>query len=304
MRQFITKTVFFSLPILFLAIAMELLLRNIPNDYEQKKAYLDKHAAEIETLVMGSSHTYYGVDPVFFTSKAFNVSHVSQTLKYDYAILKKYQPEFKSLRTIVLPLSYFTLYGNIEEGAESWRVKNYNLYYHLNVSGKLKDNSEIFSNTFKVNKKRLTTYYVAHESSITTTELGWCLKREVKKDNDFVEAGKAAELRHTAKEADTALVNYNIAILKSISKWCTEQNIKLVLITMPAYKTYSERLNQDQLNLTINTAQRIANENGNGIYLNFLNDPRFVEADFYDADHLSDIGAEKFSKILNDEINK
>ncbi len=304
MRKFLIKTILFTLPVLFMTIAMELLLRNIPNDYEQKKAYLDKHAAEIETLVLGSSHSYYGINPAFFTSNTFNVSHVSQTFKYDYAILKKYQPKFKSLRTIVLPLSYFTLYGNIEEGAESWRVKNYNLYYGLNVSGKLKDNLEVLGNTFKVNKKRLTNYYFAHESAITATELGWCMKREIKKTNDLVETGKAAELRHTAKEADTALVNYNIAILKSISAWCAEQNIKLVLITMPAYKTYSERLNIDQLNLTINTAQQVANENGNGIYLNFLNDPRFVEADFYDADHLSDIGAEKFSKILNDEINK
>jgi hypothetical protein len=37
-------------------------------------------------------------------------------------------------------------------------------------------------------------------------------------------------------------------------------------------------------------------------YFNHFKDDRFVEDDFWDDDHLNDVGAEKFTRILNEEI--
>jgi hypothetical protein len=37
-------------------------------------------------------------------------------------------------------------------------------------------------------------------------------------------------------------------------------------------------------------------------YYNYEKDSRFVSDDFYDADHLSDVGATKFTKILNEDL--
>ena len=73
MRKFITKTIYISLPIIVIAIIMEILLRNIPNDYLFKKKYLDEYSSEIETLILGSSHSLYGFNPEYFTSKTFQV---------------------------------------------------------------------------------------------------------------------------------------------------------------------------------------------------------------------------------------
>ena len=42
----------------------------------------------------------------------------------------------------------------------------------------------------------------------------------------------------------------------------------------------------------------------NLIYLDYLKDPRFIANDFFDSNHLSDIGAEKFTKILNEDIKR
>ena len=84
-----SKTIYISLPILVVAILMEILLRNMPNDYLFKKKYLDEHSSEIQTLILGSSHSFYGIDPAYFNSKTFNASHVSQTLNYDLEIFQK-----------------------------------------------------------------------------------------------------------------------------------------------------------------------------------------------------------------------
>ena len=89
MNKFITKLIIFCLPILLGTLVLEVLLRNIPNDYSQKKEYLDENSSEIETLILGSSHSFYGLNPKYFSSKTFNASHISQSLNYDYKIINK-----------------------------------------------------------------------------------------------------------------------------------------------------------------------------------------------------------------------
>ncbi|NQU51903.1 MAG: hypothetical protein HQ522_05140 [Bacteroidetes bacterium] len=306
MKKFIIKTIFISLPILLSGLFMEVLLRNIPNDYEFKKEYLDKNASEIETLILGSSHSFYGFNPVYFTTKTFNASHISQSLNYDFEIIKKYQFGFKQLKTIVLPISYFTLFGKLEAGSESWRVKNYILYYGLKISNSYTDYSEVLSNKINVNLKRLGSYYIKGNSAISCTSLGWGTNYKSENARDLIETGKTAALRHSKDINDIKykiILRDNELTLSSIVAWCKNRNISLVLLTPPAFKTYRQNLNEAQLNETIEIAKRIDLDNSNCIYLNLLNDTNFVSKDFYDADHLSEIGAEKLSKLINEKIN-
>ena len=109
MKKFLKQIGFLTLPLDVATFLLEVLIQNIPNDYSHKKGYLDKNAAQIETLILGSSHSFYGLDPTFFSSKTFNGSHISQSLKYDLEILKKYEGNFKNLTAVVLPISYFSL---------------------------------------------------------------------------------------------------------------------------------------------------------------------------------------------------
>ena len=111
MKKFISKTIFFLLPILVLAVIMEISLRAIPNDYKQKRDYMDSHSDEIEVLVLGSSHSLYGINPKYFSQKTYNMAYVSQSLDLDYKILEKYHNRFKNLKTIIVDISCFSLYA-------------------------------------------------------------------------------------------------------------------------------------------------------------------------------------------------
>ena len=71
------------------SILLELLIRNIPNDYKLKKSYLDENSNKIENIFLGSSHTYYGIRPEIIIGNSFNASHISQGIYCDYRILKK-----------------------------------------------------------------------------------------------------------------------------------------------------------------------------------------------------------------------
>ncbi|WP_157814093.1 hypothetical protein [Olleya sp. Bg11-27] len=282
---------------------MEIFLRNIPNDYLFKKKYLDEHSSEIETLILGSSHSLYGFNPEYFTSKTFNASYISQTLNFDYEIFHKYK--FKNLKTIVLPISYFSLWENLRNGPESWRVKNYILYLDLH-SKLIIDHSEILSNRLNINLERLVLFYIFGKQNIISSKLGWGTNFKSEYAHDLIQTGKNRAYANTYdinSDEFQNIFNDNKLILNLFINECKDRNIRLLLLNPPAFKTFRNNLNANQLKITIETSEEFASEYDNCLYLNLIDDSNFIAEDFYDADHLSEIGAEKLSKLINKKIN-
>ena len=85
MRRFLKITAFFSLAVFFLLVLGEIVVRGIPTPYSYKAAWLREHGAAVNTLVLGSSHTYYGIRPDALGDSVFNLANVSQTPEYDLA---------------------------------------------------------------------------------------------------------------------------------------------------------------------------------------------------------------------------
>ena len=134
MRKFLRIIlIIFSLVILFL-IGSEFLLRKIPNDYNYKANYLSKNGADIETLILGSSHTFYGLNPNYFSTKTFNAGHSSQSLDLDYLVFKKYYKKMNNLKNVIIPISYFSYPFTLNEGKSLDKITNYNIYYNVNTS--------------------------------------------------------------------------------------------------------------------------------------------------------------------------
>jgi len=300
MKTFIYRILFFILPILLIAILGEVLLRRMPNDYKLKNAYLEKNSDSIETLVLGSSHAFYGINPAYFKSKCFSACQVSQTLNYDLAILMKFNPKWSGLKTIIVPISYSSLFAKLETGEEYWRAKNYVLYYHMNTSDALKDHSEILSNKLGVNFKRIASNYILGKNPITCSELGWGDAYHSTNGVDLVETGRTHAERHTKRNYN--LLPENVAILKSMIAFCDKNNVQLLLVTLPAYQTYRKDLNKIQLDLTVKTCIGLARDNKHCSYMNLLEDSSFKAVDYYDADHLNEIGSKKLSLILSESI--
>ena len=303
MRKFIAKTTYISIPIIVIAVIMEILLRNIPNDYSNKKKYLDDHSSQIETLILGSSHSLYGFNPEYFTSRTFNASYVSQTLNFDYDIFHHYQ--FESLKTIVLPISYFSLWENLRNGPESWRVKNYIVYLDLD-SKLMADHSEVLSNRVNINLKRLALYYIFGETNVICSQLGWGTNFKSEYARDLIETGKNRANKNTYDINSVKfqnIFNDNKQLLNIFIKECEKRNIRLLLLNPPAFKTFRNNLKTKQLQITVETSEEFASAYDNCKYLNLIDHSNFIAEDFYDADHLSEMGAKKLSKLINEKIN-
>jgi hypothetical protein len=283
-----------------LGLLSEILLRKIPNDYVSKKQFLDNNSDSIKVLFLGSSHALVGINPTYFSVFSFNAGYFSQSLDYDFEILKKYKNNWENLDCIVIPISYSSLYGRLETGIESWRVKNYIIYYEMNTFTQISNFTELFSTRLNVNLGKIYTYYIRGESNISCSNLGWGQDYNSKKKEDLVKTGITAAKRHLKK--DDRFLEENIKILKSIIEFAKNKNVKVFLFTPPAYYTYVENLNRMQLIQTITTLIKIDNFYNNVAYLNFLEDSSFSAVDFYDADHLNEIGAKKFTIKLDSLI--
>ncbi|MDE7419598.1 MAG: hypothetical protein K2N35_05265, partial [Muribaculaceae bacterium] len=78
--------------------------------------------------------------------------------------------------------------------------------------------------------------------------------------------------------------------------------LDVIFITTPASDVYVEALDSAQLAEMKRGIGEIVRNYGVKYY-DFLNDSRFSDSDFYDPDHLSDIGSVKFSKLLSDTLS-
>jgi hypothetical protein len=299
MKKFWLHILKIIVPIFIFFLVLEIGIQKIPNDYQLKKAYLDKNASKINTLIVGSSHAFYGINPKYFSKNTFNAAYVSQTLDLDKELLHRYKDKLTNLETVIIPISYFSLFETLETDVEKWRLKNYILYYGFENKYHFTDNFETLNHDILLNLKKTIKYYALNKSFITSSNLGWGTNFNSKERKKF--EGHYTAKKHSVK--NFKLFDGNIKSLKKIIKMCQKKNIKILFITTPTHFSYFKNLNQIQLSKTIKTINELVQRNQTCSYLNLLKSDKFITSDFYDADHLNDIGAKKLSLLLDKKIN-
>lgn len=296
MKRFLTKILIFSVFLLIILGITEYLLRIIPNDYSYKNSYYKENAKEIRIWNLGSSHAYFGIDPTHFKSTAFNGAHVSQSIKFDYYIFNKYINQMDSLKVLILPISYFTLFSNLEDGVEKWRVVNYTSYgiYLPNIRTSIRLLSD--NKAFKKSIKSL----LGKQDEKYCTELGMGTQYSYEnRSTNLTATAEAAVKRHTKNIVNKEILFANKNYLEKICETCHNKNIEVIILTTPTHYSYYSKLDKKQLYITTQTCNELDEKYPNVTYLNWLEDKNFIEEDFFDADHLNNKGAIKLTQLLN-----
>ena len=300
MKNFIIKLILtFILPSILLLCALEWALRSIPSDYAFKDEMLSEKCAEVQLLSFGSSHGHYGIRPDCFHLSAFNMGMPSQSIKYDHFLFYKYIEKCPKLSYVILPVSYFSLVSELEDGAGWAHAKGYTIYmgYEGNKYSPIYNleliNKEKYLGLMKCVGKPLT--------FVTCDSLGWGNKREWgnQKPNCTSLAYNTVQYH---SENIGASIEANVGRLVDIIKTCAERDIKVILLATPTHESYYSLLDSTHLELTVQTCEKLAAEFSNTTYLNLLKDSSFVYEDFYDPDHLNTIGAAKLTKKLDEVI--
>ena len=301
MKKYIIKILMFVLPILFLAVIIEMSVRAIPNNYKFKKNFLNTHSNEINTLVLGHSQTLNGIDPKYFSNKCYNAAFSAQSLKYDLKVLEKHKDNLKNMKYLIIPVSYFSLYYQLETGISSYLVKNYELYLEVNKIQKFRDKYEILSININDNIKRLKSYYIKKKNPISCDENGWEVN---KKSSDLEKTGIKALGRHN-EYIEYGRVNHladNVSYLNNIIEICDDLGAQVIFITPPSFRSYTDNINKEYLNETLTILNGLSESNQNCSYINLFQDSIFIESDYSDVNHLNKFGAKKFSILIDKYI--
>ena len=304
-KKFIKKILLVIIPICFILFLIEYQLRKIPNRYKIKRQYFEQQLDSLHVLILGSSQAWYGVNPDYFAEKGFNLAYDGQSLFYDTQITLKYLNKMPKLKCVIISVSYFSLWYQICTQPESWRdycysnswniiypdikwynPKNYFLFMIYTPS-------EIMELT---NKKKFHTLLYNFKSN------GW-YHIDTNKNNIIAineKIGSAKLFKHKKMMFESNF-NNNIRILDDFINKCTKKNIKIIFITTPCDYTYS-KFTDSIINFKNKRNILFLCKKYNCQYFDYFTDKRFTINDFSDNDHLNFIGAEKFSKILNNDI--
>lgn len=292
MKRFIRHILIFSLCVLVPLVAAEIYVEHLPNPSRSKHQWMLEHSRNVRTLILGSSHTLYGVNPNLFPDTAFSLAQVAQTYRYDEYLLKHYP--MPQLRTVILSYSYFSLYEDFENmPRERYNAIRYRLYMDCDIHPRISYYGFEFSSIDALTEKLKTLYRPAR---VSWDARGW--------GTDFTFEARPTDWNNGQEAAtnntytDTTLVPLNVAFLDSIMDYCTRHQWQLLLITTPLSPNFIENQLPQQTQRNASVLHALLQRHPDVKYIDFTNDTLFTERDFYDSHHLNHYGAEKLTLAI------
>lgn len=299
MKSFLLKVFLFLLPAGLFVVFTEMQLRSMPGVYSVKKSQLDNMCGEIEILCLGSSHTFYAINPAYFSKKGYNAAYISQTYDYDQKILEKYIGKMPALQYVILPASYFSFFEKMSDNKDAGRKKFYSLIMQV-------DQPDIFEDymIFGSDRQELIPYWLGREQPNPVNESGFGTAFSFEKRNRNIEkTGINRAKLYTIPNLDLRQKEMRDA-LESMIRLCDSRNISVVLLITPTHQSYRNNLNQRQLDLMYSLIDSVVQRHQNVILYDVFSDPEYVTDDFFDADHLNDVGAKKLTERLGRFLEK
>ncbi|MFD2601396.1 hypothetical protein [Flavobacterium suzhouense] len=260
-----------------------------------------KRYNDCEVLILGNSHPFFGLNPVFFTYNTFNLSNVSQTLCFDKLLLDKHLGHFQKLKYVILAIEYTTLSHSDNNPEMQWRKYFYEAQMGLNIPEiscfDLKKYSLALVPPPTINKVSIKTFF--NRGSIAQTDsLGFAANYGVLSEYNNPPAAVVKMKQH---EDGSLSFDKNLTRINDIIIKCKKKGIKVLLVNMPVTSYYADNVIPQKRQKIVNTCEMIALEN-NIDYIDLFRSKVFNNDDFYDVDHLNVQGAKKCSELLNQYI--
>lgn len=283
----------------------EAIVRHYPNSYRFKAEWMDRNGQRVKTLILGESHTYYAIVPNILGDSVFNLANVSQLPEYDYWLLDKSMEHCRDLKTVIMPVDEINMFDLPLEDNEEWHRC---IYYHIYMGYPKHDYNPLYSfelcniATFNMKLGPAIRYMLTGKDDLDcdSTGFGCTFDTPASFNEENMRSTAKATYEHNKNETSS---NYNAKYLYKIAKLCHERGIKLVLVTTPVWQEYKNLFGKHRYDEMHKITHRCVKEYETK-YLDYIDDPRFQGVDFHDASHLSRQGAEKFTKILKQDLNQ
>ncbi|KZE64957.1 hypothetical protein AWM68_09045 [Fictibacillus phosphorivorans] len=295
-RLFIKLTIIIGVVILLFMPVNKFVKDSYDYNIDHEILAFKKHPYPVDIINLGASHSMYG-----YYFKPTGLSHLdlalpSQTIQYDYKLLKEYGEHLKPGGVVLVSISQMT-FANSE-------AKNIGNYY------KVLDRSDI-------EPFHLIDYYSylylpgTNTGSLTSAVAGklknlrWDSHQPWANNGKNYSGRKYMKIEDQYREAEeNNSIEPNVKQLREIVDLCSEKGYKVVLTIEPVHQSYLDYFDENVMNRLV--FQHIEALNLDVPLLNYMSDQRFVDKKeyFIDPDHLNSEGRKKFSWIVYEELKR
>ena len=254
----------------------------------------DPHPVDIINL--GTSHAMYG-----YYFKPTGLSHLdlalpSQTIEYDYKMLKAYDEYLRPGGVVIVSLSQIT-FSNAEVG----RKEN---YYQILAREDIEPVS-------------LFDYYTyADFPALNSGSAYAAISREIRDfrwnaHKPWVNNG----LNYSQRKYETVAAQYEEAVkhqyvernmdqLQEIIDYCERQGYHVVLAMEPVHESYHEYFDEDEMERLV--FQHLDRLDLDVPFLNYMGDERFISKKdyFHNPDHLNGKGRKLLSSLVYEDLKR
>lgn len=313
MKKFLTKSAMFLLIIFtfFFSLNYFYLQTNtyknsIINNDTSKFAFVPD---KLKIINFGSSHGRDGFVYQDYGDKlAFNFALSSQTLNYDFNVMRNYEKCFQKDTVVFIPVSYFSLYW--EEFDKDFESRNKKYYDFL--AAKYIDNCN--RKYFYLNK--FLPVMTLENADISKALFEKVSLIDINKDNRFRVATDIEDLEKSARltyenhissfKPNNPVINTRQGeSLENILKLCKTNNWQAILVTTPFLDIYN-KCYPDEFFICFTKDIQYFAEKYQVPYLDYSRDERFENnlQLFANPDHLNLQGGKLFTSIVMEDIKK
>lgn len=297
------KNIFWGLVVaIVLILILERMVCFMNNDYSYKRRYMDNHASEIKTLLLGHSLAENGINPHLLGDSVFCAAQGARWIYYDVEILKRYLPKLTNLKTVIYPVKYsqafYYSFHYVDEFPK--RYKNPSLYARQQMSFyskfwdidfdrmpmKLLSRSFLLCNSihYKNFWSEPMSDSIGYMPFPFEKEIGWRLQENTSTEIERNSSGQLNEF---------------LSYLKIMSELCDDYSVKLIIVIPPFHDSYIENTTNDGRAKLDSLLQSIKGAE----YKNYMVHYEFRDDSlYYNSSHLNHVGASKFSIKLKKDF--
>jgi hypothetical protein len=239
-------------------------------------------------LILGNSRVYRGLNPEYFSLKAFNFSHDNDSYNQSYYKLKLLIEGKKEIKYLILGVDYFQ-FSFLSD------TRNYIYADYL---------GEDYLNDFDSNVLIQKVNY--HLRNLTPRPLLNSILRGIPNEKPYLKengqyirpgiANKTDNVKRDIKRLDIQVEYFN-----KILDLCLAKNIKCFLVMPPVRENELNSYTEEDI-LGFNSFLSSNVDLTKVEYLNYSKNNEFSISDYTDITHLNGNAAIRFSKMLNDTI--
>ena len=256
-------------------------MENVFAEIKNKRDTVLKNKDICKTIILGSSHGAYGINPEYIGNDCFNLCTNSQDLFTAEQVFDYMKKELPYLKNIVLITDVFSRGWRLECTSAKHILASYQYLYGFKYP-MFQDEHKYLKQCKKLDRQHL----------YATENKNGYLNPPKLQFTDTVEARVKAHLR----EHNRTVSQY--FCLKNMVNSIGYSDGSFMVLILPTRSDYRKLLPDD---LVLNEVKQITKGTNVKIF-DFSDDPDFKDEDFYDYDHLNPKGAEKLSKKLKGKL--